>query len=217
MDARELDARVDLLVETGDVKGALKLLEQARRDALRAEDVEALQQVLEATRQVHARATQRQRKHAVRIMNATQQDFGFLAGTLSTPSPRSRWEQLSRQVGTWKGLCVATLVASLGGVGIGYLFGLVLYVVNGLTRAPGTRVVWAIPPLVACGVVGFACGRWWAFSGAAALIPILLFWVANGRDAAPFSIALGCVTGSLAIGSALRSGYNAASQGSGPD
>ena len=42
-----VDARVALLVERGDLRGALELLEQARREALVAEDVVRLERVLE--------------------------------------------------------------------------------------------------------------------------------------------------------------------------
>ena len=66
------------LVERGDLKAALKLLEQARRKAVAAEDVEALRQVLDETRLAHARSEQKQRNEAVRIRNAAQQDIRVL-------------------------------------------------------------------------------------------------------------------------------------------
>lgn len=60
------------------MKEALKLLEQARKQALASDDVEALRQVLEAARRVHGHADQKQRNKAVGVMNAAQQNIRFL-------------------------------------------------------------------------------------------------------------------------------------------
>jgi len=72
-------AEVRTLVGRGDMKQALKRLESARRSALADEEISALTDVLAECRMVHARADQKRRNEAVRVMNAAKQNIRFLS------------------------------------------------------------------------------------------------------------------------------------------
>jgi hypothetical protein len=73
-----LAVRVESLLQQGEPKAALKLLESVRRDALSGEDIALLQEVLAGTRVVYAHADQRRRNEAGRIANAAQQNIRFI-------------------------------------------------------------------------------------------------------------------------------------------
>jgi hypothetical protein len=70
--------QVETLLGRGELKAAVKLLERARRESLARGDVAALQEVLAATRVVHAHGNRKRRNEAVRIANAAQQNIRLL-------------------------------------------------------------------------------------------------------------------------------------------
>ena len=74
----QLAGRVEALVQQGEQKHALSLLESVRREALAGEDIALLQEVFAGARAVHGRSEQRERNEAVRVMNAAQQNIRFL-------------------------------------------------------------------------------------------------------------------------------------------
>jgi hypothetical protein len=231
VDVRRAGAYVEQLVECGEVRQALKLLEQERRQALGSEDVEALRHVLEAARLVHGHAEQGDRNRAARVIYAAQQNIRFLtrkqaltAGEewvdpFTSPSPPgsslpkevesaslSDNDWLSAQLGTWAGLLVGTLAAAFAGAVVGAILGLIVWFSGGGTTA--TYVLLVLPPVTACEYVGFVCRRWWAFTGSVSLLPwFLLAWAAGG-DLTFMAGAFACVTGALAIGSLLGSAFN---------
>jgi hypothetical protein len=80
IETNPLEVRVKQLVDGGDLKGALKVLERARREAAAEEDVNALWQVFEASRTLQARALERNQRHrAGEIAGAARQNIRFLS------------------------------------------------------------------------------------------------------------------------------------------
>lgn len=227
----QLAVRLDALLQQGEQKHALRVLDSMRREALSGGDIASLQEVLAGARAVHARSEQRERNEAVRVMNAAQQNIRFLSRKLAlaagqewvdpfaspaTPgasemvgsgsaSPSDN-EWLSSRLGTWAGLLVGTLAAAFAGGVVGVILGLVVWYSGGGITA--TYVLLVLPAVTACEYVGFVCGRWWAFTGSVSLVPWFLLGWAAGGDATFAAAALGCVTGSLAIGSLLSWAFN---------
>jgi hypothetical protein len=70
--------QVETLLQHGDPRAAVKLLESLRREGFAGEDIVSLQDVLAGTRLVHAQSEQKQRNKAVQIANAAQQNIRFL-------------------------------------------------------------------------------------------------------------------------------------------
>jgi hypothetical protein len=73
-----LTVEVETLLEQGEPKAALTLLERTRKDALSGEDLASLDEVLAGTRFVYAQADPKYRNQADRIANATRQNIRFL-------------------------------------------------------------------------------------------------------------------------------------------
>jgi hypothetical protein len=69
---------VEALLEQGETKAALTLLERTRKEALSGEDLASLDQVLAGTRVVYAQADRKYRNEAGRIAHAAQQNIRFL-------------------------------------------------------------------------------------------------------------------------------------------
>jgi hypothetical protein len=71
--------QTDILIEQGEPKAALKLLERARREALSRKDVTSLEALLAAARAIEAQLEGRRHDEAARITYAALQNIRFVS------------------------------------------------------------------------------------------------------------------------------------------
>jgi hypothetical protein len=133
------------------------------------------------------------------------------------PSPIDRRQRLSHHLETWQGTGVATIVAGCGGTLASGLLVIGILLVMNWTNGDAQHAMgryqallsglFLTVPLVACAGVGFVCGRWWAFTGAVCLAPLLVFgWLFEGNPET-ILLMLACPAAALGVGPMLRWAY----------